>query len=109
MTTGLVIKRRAYSLSRVKNSGLKPYPKRKRTGWGVPVPEPQMNWEELRRIKMRCATECGEFNHIEGGCRFALLPSAECARFRPGGFSGVEEETRPELVCIMSSRSKLVV
>jgi len=109
MTTGLVIKRRAYSLSRVKNTGLNYYPKRKRTGWGVPVPEPQMDWEELRRIKMRCATECAEFNDIEGGCRFALLPSQECPRFRPGGFSDGVEETRPELVCIMSSRSKLVV
>jgi len=104
-----ILKRRAYSLSRVKNSGLKPYPRGRRGGWGATVPEPQMDWGELRRIKMRCATECAEFNHIEGGCRFALLPSLECSRFRPGGFSEGAEESRPELVCIMSSRSKLVV
>ena len=81
-----------YVNSRVRNTGLNTYPKRKHMQWGVPFPLPQMGWEELRRLKMRCALECAEFNDIEGACRFALLPAEGCARFRSGGFSGVVEE-----------------
>lgn len=108
-----VLRRRPYyASSKLCKTGLNVYPKRRRTGWGIPLPEPQMDWGELRRLKVRCERQCAEFDPLSGACRFALLPDLECASFRFGGFSeGVEgaEGTDAELVCMMSSQSKSVV
>jgi len=47
-------------------------------GSGYHYPEPQMDWVELRALKVRCEAECGEFNHVEGCCRNHWLPSRGC-------------------------------
>ena len=47
------------------------------------TPQPQMDWGEIRRAKMRCENECASFNSNHGGCSLGLLPTLSCDKFRP--------------------------
>ena len=49
-------------------------------GLEVPVPEPRMDWERLRRAKQRCEG-CLFFNEIYGSCGFYKLPSMSCGYY----------------------------
>ena len=44
------------------------------SGFRVPYPEPQMDWDEIRRLKQKCSS-CGSFDELKGGCRMLLLAS----------------------------------
>ena len=46
------------------------------------TPEPQMDWEEIRRAKVRCENKCACFNSLSGGCSLGLLPSLTCREFK---------------------------
>ena len=49
-------------------------------GLEVPVPQPQMDWEALRRAKQRCEG-CVFFNAYYGGCGLNYLPSMNCGYY----------------------------
>lgn len=45
--------------------------------------EPQMDWGEIRKAKLRCEHQCALFDHIIGGCcSLGLLPSMQCEKFK---------------------------
>ena len=44
-------------------------------------PEPIMDWEKIRLVKMRCVYQCPDFCWWTDGC-FGLLPTENCAGFR---------------------------
>lgn len=50
------------------------------SGFEVPIPEPQMDWEALRRAKQRCEM-CLLFNELYGGCNLKFLPSVNCGYY----------------------------
>ena len=60
------------------------------------TPEPQMDWSEIRKAKVRCEQQCALFDHLSGGgCSLCLLPSLTCWEFkriiRMSGSSSVAE------------------
>ena len=46
------------------------------------LPQPQKDWVELRRLKLKCQ-ECPMFDQMEGGCYRHLLPD-QCGRNKTG-------------------------
>lgn len=47
-------------------------------------PQPQMDWEALRRAKFRCEHECTKFRIHLGDCSLGLVPDMNCLRFNRG-------------------------
>jgi len=41
-----------------------------------PIPQPQMNWDMIRRAKLKCIG-CPRFDWLNGGCGLYKLPN-EC-------------------------------
>ena len=72
----------------------------KRSLNGVPYPESQMDWDELRKAKQRCET-CLEFNNVLGMCTLWQLPSMTCDRFAPQCVTEQPKDPDPELIAIM--------
>ena len=44
--------------------------------------EPQMDWGEVRKAKVRCENKCGCFNTNLGGCSLGLLPNPRCKEYK---------------------------
>lgn len=59
------------------------------------IPEPQMDWSEIRKAKIRCEDKCACFNPNLGCCSLGLLPDPRCKEFkmiiRMRGSSSAEE------------------
>ena len=47
------------------------------------IPQPQMDWNTLRLLKLKFCAECPTFCRMEGGCYKHLLPN-ECERNKTG-------------------------
>ena len=47
-------------------------------------PQPQMDWEALRRAKFRCEHECTQFRVHFRGCSLGLMPDMNCPQFNRG-------------------------
>jgi len=56
------IRNTGYSLNTKDNSGT------------APIPQEQMDWDNLRRSKLKFCTECELFDPLKGGCYKPLLP-----------------------------------
>ena len=46
------------------------------------IPEPLLDWDEIRKAKFRCENKCGRFNTDLGGCSLGRLPDPNCEYFR---------------------------
>lgn len=40
---------------------------------GVPYPEPRMDWDRLRRLKLKCK-QCAQWNYWYDACALGMLP-----------------------------------
>ena len=42
----------------------------------------KLNWDEIRKAKAGVCRVCQHFDNLNLGCRFYLIPSKDCPRFK---------------------------
>ena len=42
----------------------------------------KLNWDEIRKAKATVCRVCQHFDNLNLGCRFYLIPSKDCPRFK---------------------------
>ena len=42
----------------------------------------KLNWDEIRKAKATVCHVCQHFDNLNLGCRFYLIPSKDCPRFK---------------------------
>ena len=42
----------------------------------------KLNWDEIRKAKAGVCRVCQHFDNLNLGCRFYLIPSKNCPRFK---------------------------
>ena len=57
--------------------------------------ETEVDWDEVRRAKMRCRIECRNYNDLLQECSFNLVASKSCEKFKRRREILCEEETKP--------------